>query len=127
MQVYDRRGFFQFATAAAAGAVAGQLFAGAPVDPPKDAFRLGLLAGAWDNLEQVIAHVCELGLPTAHVSMREFSDDMAPRLRSALDRYEVEATVFISSGPGGNITIWSRAHSSAGWSPPGIGEKELTI
>jgi L-ribulose-5-phosphate 3-epimerase len=100
MRIYDRRGFLQFTTAATAAAVAEQLFAAAPVDPPKKAFRLGLLANASDNLEQVIAHVHELGLPTAHVSMREFSDDMAPRLRSTLDRYEVEATVFISSGPG---------------------------
>jgi hypothetical protein len=85
------------------------------------------LANASDNLEQVIAHVHELGLPTAHVSMREFSDDMAPRLRSALDCYEVEATIFISSGPERSVTIWSKDHSSADWSPPGIDEKELTI
>jgi L-ribulose-5-phosphate 3-epimerase len=100
MRIHDRRKFLQLTTAAAAAAVTEQLFAGAPAGPPKKAFRLGLLANASDNLEQVIAHVHELGLPTAHVSMREFSNDMAPRLRSALDRYEVEATVFISSGPG---------------------------
>lgn len=100
MRIHDRRGFLQLTTGAAAAAVTGQLFAGAAADPPKKAFRLGLLANASDNMEQVIAHVHELGLPTAHVSMREFSDDMAPRLRRALDRYEVEATVFISSGPG---------------------------
>ena len=100
MQTYDRRGFLQFTTAAAAAAVAEQLFAGVPVDTPKKAFRLGLLVNVTDDPESVMAHVQSLGLPTAHVMIREFSDAMAPRLRSALDRYEVEATVFISSGPG---------------------------
>ena len=100
MQTHDRRGFLQFTTAAATAAVADRLFAGVPPDAPKKAFRLGLLVSVTDDPESVMAHVQSLGLPTAHVSMREFSDAMAPRLRRALDRYEVEATVFISSGPG---------------------------
>jgi hypothetical protein len=100
MKTYDRRGFLQITTGAATAVVGEQLFASVPADAPKRAFRLGLLASIKDDPDSVIAHVQSLGLPTAHVSMREFSNAMAPRLRSALDRYGVEATVFISSGPG---------------------------
>ncbi len=100
MKTYDRRGFLEFPAAAATAAVAERLFGGTPADAPKKAFRLGLLVIITDDPESVIAHVQSFGLPTVHVLMQEFSDAMAPRLRGALDRYGVEATVFISSGPG---------------------------
>ena len=100
MQTYNRRGFLQFTTAAATAAVAGQLSASVPVDTSKKALRLGLLVFVSDNPESDIAHVHGLGLPTAHVSIQDVSPAMATRLRSALDRYEVEATVIHSSGPG---------------------------
>ena len=100
MQTYDRRGFLQFSAGAATAAISGKLFAGVPADTPKKPFRLGLLVSVADDPESVMAHVQSLGLPTAHVMMRDFTDAMAPRLRSALDRYQVEATVFISGGPG---------------------------
>ena len=100
MQFNNRRGFLQFAAAAASVAVTDQLFPGTQASTPKKAFHLGLLVDVTDDPDKVMAHVHSHGLPTAHVIMREFSDAMAPRLRSALDRYEVEATIFISSGPG---------------------------
>lgn len=101
MRLNNRRGFLQFASAAAGVAVADRfLSAGTPAATPGKAFRLGLLVDVTDDPDKVMAQVHSYGLPTAHVIMREFSDAMAPRLRSALDRYEVEATVFISSGPG---------------------------
>jgi hypothetical protein len=96
MQAYNRRGFLQFTTAA----VAEQLFAGLPAGTSKKALRLGLLVSVSDDAEAVMAHVRRLGLPTAHVSIQDFSPAMATRLRSALDRYEVEATVLHSAGPG---------------------------
>lgn len=99
MRTYRRRQFVGIAAAAAA-AVAGGFSAGSPADTPKRAFRLGLLVGVKDDPEAVLSHVHDLGLPTVHLSMRDFSDEMAPRVRAALDRYQVEATVFISSGPG---------------------------
>jgi len=104
MQTFNRRRFFQFATAAAAAVGAEQLFAGAPAAVPdgasKKALRPGLLVSVSDDPEKVMAHVHGLGLPTAHVAIWDFSPDMATRLRNALDRYEVEATVLFSSGPG---------------------------
>lgn len=77
-----------------------QLFAGLAASTPKAALRLGLLVSVSDNPEKVIAHVHQLGIPTAHVAIWDLSPAMATRLRSALDRYEVEAPVLFSSGPG---------------------------
>ena len=96
MHTYDRRRFLQLAAAAGAE----RLFAGAPVGPPRKALRLGLLVNASGDPEGVLAHVHRLGLPTAHLECWDFSPAMATRLGSALARYEVEATVLYSSGPG---------------------------
>lgn len=100
MELIHRRGFHGFAAAAAGAAVAHPLVPSTLVSASNKALRLGLLVDVTDDPGKVMAHVHSFGLPTAHVIMREFSAAMAPRLRGALDRYEVEATVFISSGPG---------------------------
>jgi L-ribulose-5-phosphate 3-epimerase len=104
VQTYSRRRLFQFATGAAVAASTGQLFgkapAGAPDGASKKALRLGLLVKVSEDPEKVMAQVHGLGLPTAHVMIWDFSPAMATRLRGALDRYEVEATVLYSSGPG---------------------------
>jgi L-ribulose-5-phosphate 3-epimerase len=104
MQTYSRRQLFQFAAGAAVAAGTGQLFgkatAGVPEEASKKALRLGLLVRVSDDPEKVMAHVHGLGLPTAHVMIWDFSPATAARLRGALDRYEVEATVLYSSGPG---------------------------
>lgn len=100
METCNRRGFLQFTTAATMTAVAEQLLAGAPASTPQKALRLGLLVSISDDPEKVIAHVHQLGIPTAHVAIWDFSPSMATRLRNALERYGVEATVLFSSGPG---------------------------
>jgi L-ribulose-5-phosphate 3-epimerase len=99
MRTYDRRGFLEFTTVAATATVAEHLLAGSPADTSPKPFRLGLLVEVKDDPDQAIAQVHSYGLPTAHVIVREFSDAMAPPLRSALERYEVEATVIVSAGP----------------------------
>ena len=98
MQNVNRRRFLQFAAAAAASAP--RLFADAPGGAANKAWRLGLLVSVSDDPDKIMAHVHELGLPTAHVAIWDLSPAMATRLRSALDRYGVEATVLFSAGPG---------------------------
>src|SRR5580704_1020759 len=104
MQTYNRRQLFQLAAGAAVAAGTGQLFgkatARAPEEASKKALRLGLLVRVSGDPEKVMAQVHGLGLPTAHVMIYDFSPAIATRLRGALDRYEVEATVINSSGPG---------------------------
>lgn len=62
--------------------------------------RLGLLVSISNNADKVMAHIHQLGIPTAHVAIWDFSPASARQLRSAMDRYQVEATVLFSSGPG---------------------------
>jgi len=62
--------------------------------------RLGLLVSVSDNAEKVMEQIHRLGIPTAHVAVWDFSPASARQLRSAMDRYQVEATVLFSSGPG---------------------------
>lgn len=99
MQSYKRRAFLQFLATAVAGAGVERGFAKSLADQPGP-WRLGLLISVVDNPEGVIAHVHQLGIPTVHVEVWDFSLAMARRLRSALNRYAVEATVLFSSGPG---------------------------
>jgi L-ribulose-5-phosphate 3-epimerase len=98
MQTCNRRGFLQFAVATAAGAQRFPTVTSA--EASKKALRLGLLVSVSDDPEKVMAHVDQLGLSTAHVAIWDFSPQMVTRLRGALDRYGVEATVLFSSGPG---------------------------
>ncbi len=98
MQTYERRRFLQLAAAAATGVE--RLFASAPPGASKKGLRLGLLVSVANDPEKVLAYVHGLGLPTAHVEAWDFSPAMATRLRAALERYEVKATVLYSSGPG---------------------------
>ena len=93
MELIPRRRFLGFASAAAGATVAHQLVP--LVSTSTKALRLGLLVDVTDHPGKVIARVHSFGLPSAHVIMREFSDEMAPRLRAALHHYEVEATVFL--------------------------------
>lgn len=99
-QMNDRRAFLKFTAATAMAAAAAQISAREPAQSPEKAFRLGLLIGVSNDPEGAIAHVRALGLPTAQVMVRDLSPDLATRLRSALERYEVEATAIHSSGPG---------------------------
>ena len=97
MQSYERRRFLQVAAAAVVGVE--RLWAGvAAVASPK-ALRLGLLVDLSSNPEEGLKEVHACGLPTAHIEVWDFSPAMAERLRAALERYEVEATVLYSAGP----------------------------
>ena len=71
----------------------------APRSQPKHN-RLGLLVSVANNADEVMARVHRLGIPTVHVAIWDFSPASARRLRSALDRHQVEALVLFSSGPG---------------------------
>ena len=94
----ERRRFLQVAAAAMAG---GEwLLAGAEMGAAQRALLLGLLVDVSNGPEKVLEEVRGFGLPTAHVEIWDFSPAMAQRLRRALDRYQVEATVIYSAGPG---------------------------
>ena len=62
--------------------------------------RLGLIVGVGDDAERAIAKVHDLGVPTCQVGVDSFGPEMGTGLRSALDRYGIEATSLVVGGPG---------------------------
>ena len=98
--MYNRRHFVGLAAGAAAVALPlkSQAAAGA-----KPAMQLGLIVSAGSDPEAAIRKVHDLGFPTCQVGVGSFAPDMAARLRSALDRYKIEATSLVAGGPGPEV------------------------
>ena len=97
MENLDRRRFLQAVTAATVAS--GGNFSAAKSAQPEP-MRMGLLVSATSEPEKVMKYVHSFGIPTVHVSTSDFSSGMARRLHAALDKYGIEATALVSSGPG---------------------------
>jgi sugar phosphate isomerase/epimerase len=63
--------------------------------------RLGLILGVGSDPESAMARLRDLGLPTCQVYLAD--PDLAPRLRSALDKNSIEATSLVVGGPGREV------------------------
>jgi sugar phosphate isomerase/epimerase len=97
MSSYNRRSFVQIAAGAAAVLeAAGQTTAKPPM-------RLGVTVGAGKDADAAIRKVHDFGLPTCQVSAESFGPEMVTALRTALERYKVEATALIAGGPGPEV------------------------
>lgn len=109
MENYNRRRFLKASTGALAADVlsgfpaAGKGAAGAIAPPAAGGMRLGLILNVENDPDAAIARVHDLGLPTCQASVHHFSPELAKRLRTALDKYHVEATAVNTSGPGPDI------------------------
>jgi sugar phosphate isomerase/epimerase len=109
----NRRSFFQISAAAFAFAsnpaesfsapeeFSGQLASTVPSNEGKKPLRLGLILGVGRDPESAIARLRDLGLPTCQVYLAD--PDLAPRLRSALDKNSIEATSLVVGGPGREV------------------------
>jgi sugar phosphate isomerase/epimerase len=62
--------------------------------------RLGLIVAVGNDPDSAIKKVHDLGLPTAQVIADGFDDEAARQLQAAIQRYNVEVTAIIVSGPG---------------------------
>jgi L-ribulose-5-phosphate 3-epimerase len=89
----SRRHFVGLAAGAAA-VVAGR--AGAQAKP----MRLGIVIATGKDPDASIRRVKDLGLPACQVLMGSFEPELAAPLRSALDRYGIEATSLVVVGAG---------------------------
>jgi sugar phosphate isomerase/epimerase len=67
---------------------------------PEAKMRLGIILGIGRQPDAAIKRVHDLGLPTCQVGVEDPGGDAAANLRRALDRYGVEATSAVASGPG---------------------------
>ena len=110
MTKYGRRTLLRAAVAAAAWQAGAQ-----PPAPGK--MRLGIILGLSPDADTAIRHVQELGFPTCQVSVRETGDAAASSLRAALDRYRVEATSAVSTGPAPEVYDFYRGPPTIGLVP----------
>jgi L-ribulose-5-phosphate 3-epimerase len=97
MRTYGRRTFLQASAAVLASATIARL----PASSKEEVYPLGLVVSVPEggDPDSAVAKVHKLGLPTCQVVVGEPSLKLAVELRSALDRYNVEATTLISLGP----------------------------
>jgi sugar phosphate isomerase/epimerase len=85
-------------------AAAGGLFQAPAQEPKSEAkMRLGIILGVPKEPDAAIKRVHDLGFPTCQVHVQDVSAEAAANLRTALDRYGVEATSAVSTGPGKEI------------------------
>jgi L-ribulose-5-phosphate 3-epimerase len=94
---YNRRALLR---AAAAG---GLLQARAQQAVPGGKMRLGIILGVSRQPDAAIQRVHDLGFPTCQVGVQDTGDDAAGNLRRALDRFSVEATSAVCTGPGPEV------------------------
>src|SRR5450759_2902137 len=97
MSTYNRRTFVQVAAGAAAAIEATAQSTSKAIMP------LGVTVGAGKDAGAAIRKVHDFGFPTCQVSVESFGPDMVTALRTALDRYKIEATALIAGGPGPEI------------------------
>ncbi len=83
----------------------------------KKPLRLGLIIGIGRDPEAAMAKVHDLGLPTCQVYVEVIEDNLAGRLRQALDKYQIEATSLVVGGPGKEVWDFYKGPATIGLVP----------
>ncbi len=85
--------------------------------PAKTGMRLGVIATAGKDPDAAIRRVRDLGFPTCQIYPGPLEPAEAKRLREALDRYGIEGTALIATGPGPEIYDFYRGPETIGVVP----------
>jgi sugar phosphate isomerase/epimerase len=101
-----RRRFLQLAAAVVA----------AHAQPAAKAMRLGVVADCTEA-DAGIRRVKELGFATCEVTLAAYDGGNAKKLRAALDRYGVEATALLVTGPGPEVDTLEEGPLTVGLVP----------
>jgi len=104
----NRRQFLRTAVAAAVAL---------PARGAVKTMRLGLIVWLEKDPDGIVRRVHELGFPTCQVGLREVDLSLAAPLRAALDRYSVEATSIVSTGPGKEVYDFYEGPATIGLVP----------
>ena len=107
----DRRSFMKTATLAAAG---WQARAQVPVSPKP--LRLGVIAEGKDP-DAAIRRVKDLGFSNCQVYLGKSGAGAAHDLRDALDKYQIEGTSLIVTGPGPEVYDFLKGPATIGLVP----------
>ncbi|MGA8580995.1 MAG: sugar phosphate isomerase/epimerase family protein [Bryobacteraceae bacterium] len=114
---HGRRRFVQLAAAAVVAARAQQ--AAKPL-------RLGVITDCKDP-DAGIRRVKELGFPTCQMYVTPYDAATAQKLREALDRYGIEGTSVIVTGPGPEIYTFRDGPRTIGLVPPKYRAERLAV
>jgi sugar phosphate isomerase/epimerase len=104
----DRRQFFQFAAASGAAFTA--------VAAEHKPLRLGVIAHGKDP-DAAIARVKQLGFTNAQLYASTFDAAVVKATRAALDKYQIEPTALIVTGPGPEVYNFSKGPLTIGLVP----------
>ena len=88
----------------------------------KKPMRLGLIIGIGNNPDAALAKVHDLGIPTAQIYSEDFSGELIPKLRTALEKYKIEATSLVVGGPGREVWDFYEGPQTIGLVPRGTRE-----
>ncbi len=91
----------------------------------KKPLRLGLIIGIGNNPDAALAKVSGLGIPTAQIYAEEFSEELVPKLRTALDKYKIEATSLVVGGPGREVWDFYEGPLTIGLVPRGTRAEQI--
>lgn len=88
----NRRQLIHAAAAATALGVASQAVA-------QKKIRLGVITGLGKDPEATIKRVHDLGFPTCQLAIGSFEDSLVTKLRDALEKYKIEVSSAVATGP----------------------------
>jgi L-ribulose-5-phosphate 3-epimerase len=111
MTPFDRRRFLEISAAGAGLLAAGLEAVGAPgpqvaAEPNAKSsasgkpMPLGIIIGVDKNADAAIGKVHELGVPTCQVAASTYGPEAAAKLQAAVQRYGIEVTSLVVTGPG---------------------------
>ena len=84
---------------------------------PNGKMRLGIILGISPDPDAAIKKVHDFGFPTCQVSPGDPTAEKAAALRKALDKYGVEATSAVSTGPGPEVYDFTHGPQTIGLVP----------
>jgi len=100
------------------GSVNDHILRAAPLPAPAGKpMSLGLIVGIGKDPEAAIKKVHDLGVPTCQVGVGEIGPEIVSRLRSALDKYGIEATSAVFGGPGPEVYDFYQGPETIGFVP----------
>ncbi|MFB3784841.1 MAG: sugar phosphate isomerase/epimerase family protein [bacterium] len=117
----DRRTFVQLA----AGAVGMAYARPSKAAVEKKKFRLGMCVGIEGDPHESLAKVHELGLHSCQVITGQLSRQAEEALRSALQKYEIEATALTTFGPGEMVWDFLKGPVTIGLVPRGTRQARI--
>jgi L-ribulose-5-phosphate 3-epimerase len=92
---------------------------------PRKPLRLGLIVWLQKDPDALVRRVRDLGFPTCQVGFGAVDLSLAAPLRAALERYGIEATSIVSTGPGREVYDFYEGPATIGLVPRATREARL--